>query len=338
MASLATGSPTVSTVAPPEPTTTTTSSTSSTPKTSLATSTPNVGGGRGKEPPTCVIVLGMAGSGKTTLMKRLNAHARQHNMQPYVVNMDPAVKEIPYEPNIDIRDTVDYKEVMKQYGLGPNGAIMTSLNLFTTKIDEVVHLLEKRSDELDFIFCDTPGQIEVFTWSASGSIISQTLATSFPTVLLYVIDTPRTTNCTTFMSNMLYACSILYKMKLPFVIAFNKIDVSDHTFAQEWMEDFETFQDAMDKQPSHEQTFYSSLIRSMSLVLEEFYANMRSVGVSAITGKGKYSKRRRACIAYMESTVVDISISPPSFKPVSLSLSRISSYCKTPKQVLFLTQ
>merc|ERR1712072_1477474 len=95
-----------------------------------------------------------------------------------------------------------------------------------------------------------------------------------------------TTNCTTFMSNMLYACSILYKMKLPFVIAFNKIDVSDHTFAQEWMEDFETFQDAMDKQPSHEQTFYSSLIRSMSLVLEEFYANMRSVGVSAITGKG----------------------------------------------------
>ena len=202
--------------------------------------------------------------------------------------MDPAVREIPYEPNIDIRDTVDYKEVMKQYALGPNGAIMTSLNLFTTKIDEVVHLLEKRSDDLDFIFADTPGQIEVFTWSASGSIISQTLATSFPTVLLYVIDTPRTTNCTTFMSNMLYACSILYKMKLPFVIAFNKIDVTDHTFAQNWMEDFESFQDAMDQQPQSEQTFYASLIRSMSLVLEEFYANMRSVGVSAITGQGTH--------------------------------------------------
>ena len=75
-------------------------------------------------------------------------------------------------------------------------------------------------------------------------------------------------------------------MKLPFVIAFNKIDVADHTFAQSWMEDFETFQEAMDAQPQSQQTFYSSLIRSMSLVLEEFYANMRSVGVSAATGQG----------------------------------------------------
>jgi GTPase SAR1 family protein len=236
--------------------------------------------------PTCVIVLGMAGSGKTTLMRRLNAYSREHALRPYIINMDPAVKEVPYEPNIDIRDTVDYKEVMKQYSLGPNGGIMTSLNLFTTKIDEVMGLLEKRAPDVDFIFADTPGQIEVFTWSASGSIISQTLATSFPTVLLYVVDTPRTTNCTTFMSNMLYACSILYKMKLPFVIAFNKIDIADHTFAQSWMEDFETFQEAMDAQPQSQQTFYSSLIRSMSLVLEEFYANMRNVGVSAMTGQG----------------------------------------------------
>ena len=31
---------------------------------------------------------------------------------------------------------------------------------------------------------------------------------------------------------------------------------------------------------------------------------------------GKYFKRKRTCIAYMESTVVSISIPPPSFKPV----------------------
>ena len=42
-----------------------------------------------------------------------------------------------------------------------------------------------------------------------------------------------------------------------------------------------------------------------------------------------------ACIAYMESTVVDISILPPSFKPVSLFLSRIYYILKTPKQVFF---
>ena len=30
-----------------------------------------------------------------------------------------------------------YKEVMKQYGLGPNGGIVTSLNLFATRFDQV---------------------------------------------------------------------------------------------------------------------------------------------------------------------------------------------------------
>ena len=29
-------------------------------------------------------------------------------------NFDPAVAHVPFEPNIDIRDTVDYKQVMKQ--------------------------------------------------------------------------------------------------------------------------------------------------------------------------------------------------------------------------------
>lgn len=33
---------------------------------------------------------------------------------------------------------VKYKEVMKQYGLGPNGGILTSCNLFATKFDKVL--------------------------------------------------------------------------------------------------------------------------------------------------------------------------------------------------------
>lgn len=56
----------------------------------------------------------MAGSGKTTLMQRLNAHLHAQNSPPYVVNLDPAVSHMPYTANIDIRDTVDYKEVMRQ--------------------------------------------------------------------------------------------------------------------------------------------------------------------------------------------------------------------------------
>lgn len=197
--------------------------------------------------PTTLIVMGMAGSGKTTFVQRLTAslHMANEARPPYVINLDPAVAELQFPTNIDIRDTVKYKEVMKQYGLGPNGAIITSLNLFATKFGEVLDLVDKRSSQVDHVIIDTPGQIEVFTWSASGTIITETLASTTPTVILYVMDVAKCTSPVTFMSNMMYACSILYKTELPFVIVLNKNDIISHKFALEWMRDYDAFLEAV---------------------------------------------------------------------------------------------
>lgn len=261
----------------------------------------------------------MAGSGKSTFTASLHDHLhekakeqqdaqeQQHGAAsvdpstqttaPYMVNLDPAVGTLGYEPNVDIRDTVDYARVMEQYNLGPNGGILTALNLFTTKFDQVLNILEKRAKEVDHIVLDTPGQIEIFTWSASGSIVTDALASSMPTVVAYIIDTPRTTAPATFMSNMLYACSILYKTKLPFILVFNKTDAQSHAFALEWMQDFEKFQEALaagnatdpsavvtqqglssrsrNYDAEGSQGYMNSLMNSMSLVLDEFYKNLR---------------------------------------------------------------
>ncbi|KAL2887683.1 GTPase npa3 [Ceratocystis lukuohia] len=295
--------------------------------------------------PVAVVCVGMAGSGKTTFMRRINSYLHGKEEPPYVINLDPAVLNVPFESNIDIRDSVNYEEVMKQYNLGPNGGIITSLNLFATKIDQVMHLLEKRAapteqseaeaeketqakpeaiegtdqdqpnktsdpqgedkpvaaqkqpKSMNHILIDTPGQIEVFVWSASGSIILESLASSFPTVIAYVIDTPRTASTSTFMSNMLYACSILYKTKLPMILVFNKTDVKDASFATKWMTDYEAFQAALREDEERDvlageayggggSGYMGSLLNSMSLVLEEFYSHLNVVGVSSRVGTG----------------------------------------------------
>ncbi|KAM1332322.1 hypothetical protein ACFX13_008492 [Malus domestica] len=235
-----------------------------------------------KRKPVIVIVVGMAGSGKTTFMHRLVSHTHESNIRGYVMNLDPAVMTLPFGANIDIRDTVRYKEVMKQFNLGPNGGILTSLNLFATKFDEVISVIEKRADQLDYVLVDTPGQIEIFTWSASGAIITEAFASTFPTVI-----------------------AILYKTRLPLVLAFNKIDVAQHQFALEWMEDFETFQAAVNADSSYS----SNLAQSLSLVLDEFYKNLRSVGVSAVTGAGMkdfFNAIEASADEYMETYKADL--------------------------------
>lgn len=98
---------------------------------------------------------------------------------------------------------------------------------------------------------DTPGQIEVFNWSASGAIVTEAFASAYPTVFVYVVDTPRSAHPQTFMSNMLYACSLFYKARLPLVLAFTKTDIVKHDFAVQWMTDFDTFDEACRSLLSH---------------------------------------------------------------------------------------
>jgi len=228
------------------------------------------------------ILVGMAGSGKTSLLERLVDFTHAAGKSSYVINLDPAAHNLPYQANIDIRDTIDYKAVMKEYSLGPNGAILTAANLFATRFDKVISICEQRATEYEYFFVDTPGQIEIFTWSASGMMITEMIASSFSTDILFVMDTPQCQNPQILMSNMLQAVSVLYRSRLNVVLVFNKIDVAPHAPLLKLLTDVNIFQEKLENASN----FSSALTSSLNLILQEFYEHLNIVGVSAIHGTG----------------------------------------------------
>lgn len=70
-----------------------------------------------KKKPTVILFIGMAGSGKTTLVHSFSSFLKKAHKQRYVINLDPAVGKLPYKPRIDIRDSVNYSETMKEFEL-----------------------------------------------------------------------------------------------------------------------------------------------------------------------------------------------------------------------------
>jgi len=50
-------------------------------------------------------------------------------------------------------------------------------------------------------------------------------------------------------------------------VVFNKVDIVECKFAQQWMTDYDSFDEALSKQDN----YLASLSRSMSLVLDELY-------------------------------------------------------------------
>ena len=66
------------------------------------------------------------------------------------------------------------------------------------------------------------------------------------------------------------------------IVVFNKSDIGDSKKVMSWLENFEEMLKAIDKDNS----YLSSLSRSLCLVLDEFYRNLNCVAVSSISGAG----------------------------------------------------
>ncbi len=229
-----------------------------------------------------IYITGTGGSGKSLLTSNLLQWYIDHDNFPITLNLDPAVSELPYPPDVDIRDHIDINNIIDAYGLGPNGAIIMAHDLISTKIQDI----QLEVDELnpDYILIDTPGQIELFAYRSSGNyFISNFQADS--KVTIFIMDGVLVSSPINFVSLSLLSTSINLRLKTSQINVLSKRDLIIDNLENilDWSHSDTTLLEALDKENNQE---FSLLSKDVVKIISQNGLNQDLVAVSNLTMNG----------------------------------------------------
>lgn len=162
-----------------------------------------------------IFILGTAGSGKTTLSYLL----RKSLQDSILINLDPA--NINAKADLDIRYYVKTENIMKNYNLGPNGAILKSMELSLNYID---NLIEKIPENVYYILIDTPGQLEIFLYRDIGRIVVEKFRKLGEPLGIFLVDIRDALIPENLLSILAWNMIIHLRLTLQTLTVINKVD------------------------------------------------------------------------------------------------------------------
>jgi GTPase SAR1 family protein len=169
-----------------------------------------------------VFIIGTAGSGKSLLTAAFSKWLVMSKQNVTVVNLDPGALKLPYSPDVDVRNHVNVGDLMEKYGLGPNGALIMAADLIADEINEVSKEIEELNS--DVVLVDTPGQMELFAFRASGPYIASEL-TREPKGIVYLFDSAFSLDPLNYVSNLFLSAAVYNRFFVPQVHLLSKCDL-----------------------------------------------------------------------------------------------------------------
>lgn len=169
-----------------------------------------------------VFIIGTAGSGKSRLTAAFNDWLKMSKQDVAIVNLDPGVSSLPYQPDVDVRDYVNVDNLMDEYRLGPNGALIMASDLVADEIEKI----SKEVEELrsDIVLVDTSGQMELFAFRASGPYIVSEL-TKEQKAIVYLFDAVFSVNPQNYVSNLFLSSAVYNRFLIPQIHVLSKCDL-----------------------------------------------------------------------------------------------------------------
>ena len=192
-----------------------------------------------------LFLVGMAGSGKSSLTASYSEWLKESDQDVLVANFDPGATAIPYNPDIDARKYVDVENLMLDYKLGPNGAIIMASDLLADYLEEIREEVENANP--DILLVDTPGQIELFAFREGGRFMANEL-TGEKRAVIYLMDAPFVRFPLNFVSSIYLAAAISSRIMQPQIYALSKTDLvtdQDVDTIIEWATGRESFEDSL---------------------------------------------------------------------------------------------
>jgi len=224
-----------------------------------------------------VYFIGTAGSGKSSLSASFQQWFTQQGLNATSVNLDPGAENLPYEPDVDIRDWISLREVMETNELGPNGAQIACADMIALNTEDV-----KKSIELfksDYIFVDTPGQLELFVFRESGKYTVEFFNPK-KTMICYLLDPILARTASGFVSQLLLSITTNFRLNQPQINVLSKSDLlsqKDIEIVQKWSESTEEIQGAITLE---EPSIYREMSEGLSRLIQEFGGHTQLIPTS----------------------------------------------------------
>lgn len=171
------------------------------------------------------LVIGPAGSGKSTFCQQCQAHCEATGRAVHVINLDPAAEHFSYPVAADIRDLVSLNDVMSEMKLGPNGGLIYCMEYLVDNMDWLEDTLEELGPEECVLF-DCPGQIELYSHvPAMSQIVLELQRLGFRLATCHLLDSQFVADIAKFISGVLCCLSAMTALELPHINVLSKCDL-----------------------------------------------------------------------------------------------------------------